>query len=415
MVPGSGYGDKVPLHIAGKLAAMVEPGEMVSVANRNATAALMGVNSAVPRFATGGILTVPEMAEVWGAAGGALSKADTMGVIGLAESGGNPRAHNPSGASGLWQILGQVVAGNIFNPRINALNAIKKSDNGKNLHPWDASRAKWEPLLGEGPSGQGGGLLGAINPLNLISKLPGIGGLPDWLKGTGKYVLDHVKDYITGAVVGIGGGGIGNAAENFSSMISAASRIDAMDIPYGPQGHGGWALNKMGEDCSSSVSKVLHAAGFLSSVLTTVGLPGALEHGSGKMVTVHDRALAGNAGHTIIQLGNKFWGTSGQNPGGGPGWISTPSSAYLASLPTKLHPKGMATGGVLGGSGLPFLGSYHTGGVAPREGLAHVSAGERMTPAGNGGPLVHIEHAEFGSQIDVNSFAAKLGFKIATA
>jgi hypothetical protein len=47
MVPGSGYGDKVPLHIAGKLAAMVEPGELVSVANRNATAALMGVNSAI--------------------------------------------------------------------------------------------------------------------------------------------------------------------------------------------------------------------------------------------------------------------------------------------------------------------------------------------------------------------------------
>jgi hypothetical protein len=38
-----------------------------------------------------------------------------------------------------------------------------------------------------------------------------------------------------------------------------------------------------------------------------------------------------------------------------------------------------------------------------------------MTPAGQNGPLVNIEHAEFGSQIDVNSFAAKLGFKIATA
>jgi hypothetical protein len=49
-----------------------------------------------------------------------------------------------------------------------------------------------------------------------------------------------------------------------------------------------------------------------------------------------------------------------------------------------------------------------------REGYARVSAGERMTPAGSG-PLVNIEHAEFGSQIDVNSFAAKLGFKIATA
>jgi hypothetical protein len=40
--------------------------------------------------------------------------------------------------------------------------------------------------------------------------------------------------------------------------------------------------------------------------------------------------------------------------------------------------------------GLPFLGSYHQGGVAPREGLAHVTRGERMTPAG-GGIVLHAE------------------------
>jgi hypothetical protein len=75
---------------------------------------------------------------------------------------------------------------------------------------------------------------------------------------------------------------------------------------------------------------------------------------------------------------------------------------------------GHQLGGIIGPR-LPFLGSYHSGGVAPTEGYARVSAGERMTPAGQNGPLVNIEHAEFGSQIDVNSFAAKLGFKIATA
>lgn len=56
IVPGSGTGDKVPLHVGGRLAAMVEPGELVSVANRKATAALMGVNEAVPRFQRGGIV-----------------------------------------------------------------------------------------------------------------------------------------------------------------------------------------------------------------------------------------------------------------------------------------------------------------------------------------------------------------------
>lgn len=56
LVPGIGSGDKVPLHLGGRLAAMVEPGELVSVANRNATAALMAHNKAVPRFADGGVI-----------------------------------------------------------------------------------------------------------------------------------------------------------------------------------------------------------------------------------------------------------------------------------------------------------------------------------------------------------------------
>ena len=56
VVPGAGSGDTVPLHIGGQLAAMVEPGELVSVANRKATGALMNLNRAVPRFATGGMV-----------------------------------------------------------------------------------------------------------------------------------------------------------------------------------------------------------------------------------------------------------------------------------------------------------------------------------------------------------------------
>ena len=56
IVPGSGSGDTVPLHLGGQLAAWVEPGEYVSVANRKATAALMARNKEIPRFAEGGLL-----------------------------------------------------------------------------------------------------------------------------------------------------------------------------------------------------------------------------------------------------------------------------------------------------------------------------------------------------------------------
>ena len=56
IVPGSGSGDTVPLHLGGQLAAWVEPGEYVSVANRKATAALMARNKEIPRFAEGGVI-----------------------------------------------------------------------------------------------------------------------------------------------------------------------------------------------------------------------------------------------------------------------------------------------------------------------------------------------------------------------
>jgi TP901 family phage tail tape measure protein len=56
IVPGIGSGDKVPVHVGGRLTAMVEPGELISVLNRNATAAMMQWNEQIPRFAGGGVI-----------------------------------------------------------------------------------------------------------------------------------------------------------------------------------------------------------------------------------------------------------------------------------------------------------------------------------------------------------------------
>lgn len=61
LVPGTGSGDKVPLHIGGQLSAMVEPGELVSVTNRTATAAQMALNKRIPRRQEGGL--VPHLAK----------------------------------------------------------------------------------------------------------------------------------------------------------------------------------------------------------------------------------------------------------------------------------------------------------------------------------------------------------------
>jgi cell wall-associated NlpC family hydrolase len=73
-----------------------------------------------------GVYSYGQLEALWVSAGGPSWAEASAATIAECESGGNPRAYNPSGASGLWQILGQVVAGNIFDPMVNALNAVSK-------------------------------------------------------------------------------------------------------------------------------------------------------------------------------------------------------------------------------------------------------------------------------------------------
>jgi len=63
---------------------------------------------------------------LWISAGGPAWAASHAASIAECESGGNVYAHNPSGATGLWQILGSVVGGNLYNPYVNAANAVAK-------------------------------------------------------------------------------------------------------------------------------------------------------------------------------------------------------------------------------------------------------------------------------------------------
>lgn len=91
LVPGQGSGDKVPLHLDGRLAAFVEPHEYVSVANRTATARLMEVNSKIPRRQGGGI--VPRLAS-GGGLDFALGPYDIPPIQYAADhAGGNSHVH----------------------------------------------------------------------------------------------------------------------------------------------------------------------------------------------------------------------------------------------------------------------------------------------------------------------------------
>ena len=78
---------------------------------------------------TGTLYSYAQLEGLWIQAGGSKALAPVMAAIAMAESDGCSTALNPSGASGLWQILGAVNPadqGNLFDPAVNAKEATLK-------------------------------------------------------------------------------------------------------------------------------------------------------------------------------------------------------------------------------------------------------------------------------------------------
>jgi len=75
---------------------------------------------------TGIRYTYAELEGLWINAGGSPKIAPVMAAIAEAESGGCSAAFNPSGATGLWQILGNPFPGDAYDPATNAKMAVSK-------------------------------------------------------------------------------------------------------------------------------------------------------------------------------------------------------------------------------------------------------------------------------------------------
>lgn len=84
-----------------------------------------------------GTLSFSGLEALWVAAGGPSWAEYDAAEVGECESGGQQYAENPSGASGYWQILGQVVPGDIFDPMVNGENAVSKFEaSGDTFAQW---------------------------------------------------------------------------------------------------------------------------------------------------------------------------------------------------------------------------------------------------------------------------------------
>jgi hypothetical protein len=105
---------------------LVSAPEVAAVPVAGTTGGGTGGTAVAPPAPTSGVLTPAQVGALWLEAGGPASAEAASEAVAMCESGDNTQAMNPDGASGLWQILGQVVPGNLFDGLVNARNAVAK-------------------------------------------------------------------------------------------------------------------------------------------------------------------------------------------------------------------------------------------------------------------------------------------------
>lgn len=120
--------------------------------------------------------TFGQLEALWTGNGGSPAWAPTMAAVALAESGGNPGATNPSGATGLWQIewpLHKGVAGTttqsqLLDPNTNAEAAVSLLGGGAGF----CSGWKYDPV-GALVCGSGGAPLPFASAVSAAKSLTG--------------------------------------------------------------------------------------------------------------------------------------------------------------------------------------------------------------------------------------------------
>lgn len=149
----------------------------------------------------------------------------------------------------------------------------------------------------------------------------------------------------SGSVTGSGGMPAGVA-----KGIEEADAIDALHYPYDTPGVRGTPPPAAGSgayDCSGVTSRIAFViCGAPETSLASQELSEFGEPGEGEWFTIYAHGPNGPSGHALSHIKKAdgtwwFFGTSGDNPGGGAGWV--PESAYDESYLSafqKRHPKG---------------------------------------------------------------------------
>lgn len=245
-----------------------------------------------------------------------------------------------------------------------------------------------------------GDVVDALNPMDLIGKLPGAGSLPEWLQGLGKSVLDGIGGWIKGKVLGGDGTSGGLLDGKLQLPASFSSTHQTAGLPGYP------AIDVFGKPGTRVLSPADAVVSRLSGSLSNYTGPGGPFGYSMYLDSAKGQYFLTHLGSRSVQVGDHV--KYGQMIG----TVADYPFADSDHIHEGFH--AFAKGGMFGG--LPFIGTYHTGGVAPREGLAHVARGEVMTPAGSGGARIYLTEngdVHINEEHDVERLARTVGFQLA--
>lgn len=308
----------------------------------------------VTHFATGGALSYAQLEGLWDQAGGPQDMAPLMAAIAEAESAGNPNAHNPSGASGLWQILGLPFSGNVYNPLANAKMAVAKYKS-QGLGAWTTwtSGAYKRYLNGNVPAdAYMGGSGDGFTPIS-IPKLVGTGDIVNVANDAVQSAVNAANTFLEGMLGTTSALGLGNVPDFPVSSGAVPVQVQralesAQSLLGRPYVWGGYGFNAPGLDCSGLVSTVLTSAGLMDGHMTTSTLYDWGDPGPGKWITIGVRN-PNSDGHTMMEIDGQYFESGGGGPYGKPSVHRDPG--WDNAFQYYRHPPGFASGGYLPGMG----------------------------------------------------------------
>lgn len=114
------------------------------------------------------------------------------------------------------------------------------------------------------------------------------------------------------------GGASKKVVTRFKAAQQAARELEKAKLPYvWGGGHGDSKSRPTGGglDCSGAVGYVLNKMGAMKGSLVSGEFGSVLEPGPGAVTVFY------NPTHVFMRIGNRYFGTSRTNPGGGAGWI----------------------------------------------------------------------------------------------